>query len=132
MRRRSGPGLVSTLVAVMGLVGCGPTEQELTIVPVPTNAPSTVCLDALITGKLVAHGTWGIALQPAGTGRISKVLWPSGFHGVSDGTVLALVDGNGRIIGRIGDVIQSGGGFVGVNGDPDNTLMPCGEMRVSR
>ncbi|HLO36517.1 MAG TPA: hypothetical protein VK194_10560 [Candidatus Deferrimicrobium sp.] len=45
---------------------------------------------------------------------------------------MPLVDGSGRVVGRVGDVIQAGGGFVGANGDPDHTLALCGEMKVGR
>ena len=119
------------LVAAFALGACDTGQPEPSLVAVPTNAPTTVCMDALITGRLVAHAAWGIALADE-TGRVSKVLWPNGFHGVLDGSVLSLVDGNGRFIGRVGDVIQSGGGFVGANGDPDHTLILCGTMKVGR
>jgi hypothetical protein len=111
---------VGVLLAVTVLGGCGASEPQPEIVPVPTNEPTPDCMDALITGTLVADERWGIALESGGAR--SKVIWPNGYHGVRDGTVLALVDGRGRLIGRVGDVIESGGGNVG---GPDNTVVLC-------
>jgi hypothetical protein len=122
---------VVLLVAAVALGACDTAEPEPTVIAVPTTAPSSVCMDALITGRLVANAAWGIALIDA-SGQVSKVLWPNGFHGVLDGSVLFLVDGQGRVVARVGDVIQSGGGFIGANGDPDHTVVLCGEMKVGR
>ena len=131
MRRPRAAAIGAALSAALVLGACDAAEPEPPLIAVPTAPPSTTCMDALITGRLVAHEAWGIALMGE-TGRVSKVLWPNGFHGVVDGPVLALVDGQGRVVGRVGDVIQSGGGFVGANGDPDQTVVLCGTMKVGR
>lgn len=111
---------MGALLAAALLGGCGATEPDVVIVPVPTNEPTSICMDALIRGRLVADDRWGIALE-SGRGR-SKVIWPHGYHGVRDGDILALVDGRGQLVGRVGDVIESGGGNVG---GPDDTVVLC-------
>jgi len=121
---------VLALAAVgAALAGCGAPTPELTTIAVPTSPPSDHCLDALVGGRVVASERWGIALQDL-DGRVSEVLWPNGFRGVQDGARVALVDGGGQIVAEVGDTIQSGGGFVGANGDPDNTMLVCGEIKV--
>lgn len=108
------------VVAALCLAGCGATDPEPEVVPVPTNAPTSICMDALVRGTLVADERWGIALEN-GTIR-SKVIWPNGYRGVRDGADLGLVDGRGQLIGRVGDVIESGGGGIG---GADHTLILC-------
>lgn len=128
MRRRSGLA-VTLLLAGLALAACDASQPEPTTIPVPTNVPTSVCMDAQVRGRVVAHATWGIALADS-RGRVSKVIWPNGFHAVPDGIVLALVDGSGKVVARVGDMFEAGGGFIGANGDPDRTLIACGEMRV--
>ena len=120
MRASSPLAAAAALVTVFSLGGCGATAPEPEIVPVPTNAPTSLCMDALIRGTLVADERWGIALEHSTTR--SKVIWPNGYHGLRDGSDLGLVDGRGQLIGRVGDVIESGGGNVG---GADNTVILC-------
>ena len=111
------------------LAACGASPPDPVIVPIPTHH-SQVCLDALVGGKLIADGRWGFALSDT-TGRLSKPIWPAGFVAIMDGDRLGLVDRSGRVIAHAGDTIQSGGGLIGANGDPDNTTMICGDIKVT-
>ena len=106
----------------------GPKSAQ-TIITIPTAPPSGLCLDALISGRVVTSERWGIALADA-VGHVSKAVWPNGFHGVLDGTRVALVDGAGQVVAEVGDTIESGGGLIGPNGDPDNTTLVCGPIKV--
>lgn len=135
MNRPPDPGfrrLVAGLAiaAFVLVVGCGSDVPEPTIIAIPTTAPAGMYLQALVGGRIVASDRWGIALADA-TGQVSKVLWPNGFHGVVDDSRVALVDGAGRLVAHVGDTFRSSGGFVGANGDPDHTMLVCGEIQVS-
>ncbi|MDQ3127553.1 MAG: hypothetical protein M3Q66_03740 [Chloroflexota bacterium] len=127
--RGLGRAVGGVLFSGLVVVGCGAPPPELTLIAVPTAPPSDACLLALVGGRVVASERWAIALQDT-TGRVSKVLWPNGFRGVQDGVRLALVDRDGRVVAQVGDTISSGGGFVGPNGDPDNTMLVCGPIKV--
>ncbi|MBA2717750.1 MAG: hypothetical protein H0U52_00715 [Chloroflexi bacterium] len=133
-RGSHGPGAARRRLAALVIVGsmlaaCAAEPPEMTIIAVPTAPPSDACLDALGGGRVVAFERWAIALQDT-TGQVSKVLWPNGFRGVQDGARLALVDRDGRVVAHVGDTISSGGGFIGPNGDPDNTMLVCGPIKV--
>ncbi|HEX2755540.1 MAG TPA: hypothetical protein VHM48_08755 [Candidatus Limnocylindrales bacterium] len=111
------------------VAGCGSTVPEPTIIAIPTSAAGGGCLDAPVGGRVITSQRWGIAIADE-TGRVSKLFWPNGVHGQMDGDRVALVDGSGRLVAHVGDTIRSGGGFIGANGDPDNTMMVCGEIRA--
>ena len=122
--------MLGGLLAVATMAACD-EAIEPSVVGVPTSAPNVlgVCMDALISGQLVANERWGIALS-ASNGHVTKVLWPFGFHGVYDGNILALVDEHGQLVAHVGDSIQGGGGSVGPDGDSDNAFLLCGSIKV--
>ena len=125
--RSAGACLVIGLAAAAA--GCGSSPAP-TVIPVPTTKPAEACPMAEMGGRIVASDRWGIAVADQ-AGRVSRTLWPWGFHGVMTGAQVALVDGAVRLVAHVGDGFTSGGGFVGQNGDPDHTMQICGEIRVS-
>jgi len=105
-----------TLIATLTLGGCADAPPEPAFFPVLTQQPpapgaATACMDALLVGSLVADPRWGIAVAGAGDGRVVKVVWPSGYLGRQADGVIELLDGTGRVVGRVGDNVQLGGGF---------------------
>jgi hypothetical protein len=89
-------------------------------------------MEALISGVLVPHAEWGLALQTPGTGELSRPEFPFGYRAAVDGDRVALVDEDGRLVARTGDLIQSSGGFVGGEGNPlvllcDDTITVVGQ-----
>ena len=119
----------SALLAV--LVACGPTPStEVHRVAITTaSAPSDMCLLALISGRLVAHPQWGLAIQ-SGTGEFVHPIFPFGYTAATDGTRIALFDESRRIVAYTGDRIEAGGGFGG-GADPAWSLCK-GSIKVIR
>lgn len=104
--------IASALLAV--LVACSPaTSPTIQRVAITTaSAPSDVCNLALISGRLVPHPQWGIAIEGA-PGELVHPIFPFGYTAASDGARIALFDQNRRIVASTGDVIEAGGGFGG-------------------
>jgi hypothetical protein len=101
------------------LVDCGEDAPSPELVAITTEtAPSNVCMEALISGVLVPHAEWGLALQTPGTGELSRPLFPFGYRAAIDGEGIVLLDEDGRLVARTGDLIQSSGGFIGGEGNP--------------
>lgn len=128
MRRRDGSVLLSVLLVAAATAACDQPAAAPQVIPVPTHN-NEICLMARIGGKLVVDGRWGFAIEDLLGGRY-KPVWPAGFLAVMDEGRLTLVDGSGRVVARAGDTFESAGGLIGRNGDPDNTTMICGEIKV--
>jgi hypothetical protein len=110
----------------LGLGACssdGPTPRPVVRV-VTADRPAQGCMDALITGVLVPHAAWGIALQTPVTGELNRPIFPFGYSAVVDGERLALLDEHGRLVARTGDLVQSGGGSI------DGSVLLCGGITV--
>jgi hypothetical protein len=112
------PALRFLVIAVVILAACGQVSSTL-----PTWSPGTV------NGQQVLCGGTGITamrlqidlgrLPPAWvidieTGGRYEVIWPYGFQ-LRPAVRPELVDGQGNVVARAGDVIREWGG--GVNGD---------------
>lgn len=112
----------ATAAVLMLLAACGPgasTTTPIQRVAITTeNAPAMACMEALITGELVAHPQWGLALQVQGTDEFMRPIFPFGYSAVVNGARIALLDSNGRVVAHTGDVVQSSGGSIGGEGDP--------------
>ncbi|MEW5992124.1 MAG: hypothetical protein AB1736_12365 [Chloroflexota bacterium] len=107
--------LAIALAACSG--GAGPTP--LPEVRITTEAaPSNACMEALITGVLVPHGAWGLALQAPGNGELSRPMFPFGYRALLEGDRVVLIDEDGRVVARSADLIQSSGGSIGREGNP--------------
>ena len=99
--------------ALVAIVACSPAATpEIRRVAIATeDAPSEICLMAIVRGRLVPHSAWGIALEIE-PGRFAQPIFPFGYTAATDGTRIALLDRHGRIVAFTGDVIQSGGGYL--------------------
>jgi hypothetical protein len=115
----------------LGIVmfACSPaaTTQIQGVIIRTEPAPANVCMEALITGVLVPHAQWGLALQVPGTGELMLPIFPFRYSAVIDGARIALLDENGLVVAHTGDLIQSSGGSIGAEGNPmvalcDNTI----------
>lgn len=111
------------------VAGCGSILPP-TVIAIPTNGPTVTCPLAEVFGRLVRSDQWGIAFGDD-AGRVRKVIWPNGYHGVNDGDRVALVDGSGQIVAHVGDTIHAAGGAVGPTGDADHTTLVCSDIVVS-
>jgi hypothetical protein len=124
-----GVGIVSrstvVIAAMLALVlsgasGCSSPQAQLQSasdparVPVPTQSPwasPVACMDAALRGVLVADTRWGVAVARDQDGQVVEVVWPHGyFAGHDDG--VSLYDEAGRLVGRAGDRVSLGGGYV--------------------
>ena len=120
-RLAAAAALLTLLVAACS--GGAATNAPIQRVAITTEAaPADVCMEALITGRLVQHPQWGLALQALGGGELMKPLWPFGYSAVVQGARIALLDDNGQIVAHTGDVIQSSGGNIGGEGNPTVAL----------
>ncbi|HEX5590595.1 MAG TPA: hypothetical protein VFX65_09925 [Candidatus Limnocylindrales bacterium] len=111
--------LIAALLSLGLVAGCGEPAPTPQLVAITTEAaPASACMEALITGVLVPHAEWGIALQTPGTGELSRPVFPFGYRAAVDGGGIALVDEDGRLVARTGDLIRSSGGFIDGEGHP--------------
>ena len=110
-------------LVVSACLGSAATTTPIQRVAITTeNAPANACMEALITGELVAHPQWGLALQAPGDGELMKPLFPFGYSAIIQGARIALLDDNGQVVAHTGDVIQSSGGSIGGEGNPTVAL----------
>ena len=127
----------SAMVAVLLLAGCGPTgggaATPLAIERIPITVedePAGACMDALLSGGLVGHEQWGLALQVPGTGELIRPVFPFGYTAVRDGARIALLDERANVVAHSGDLIQAGGGFIGAEGGPNVAVLCAGSITV--
>lgn len=99
--------------------GCatpGPTATAgPTTISIRTSAsagPNDACMDARGGGTLVEDPVSGLGFADL-AGHVVHVFWPYGYAARPDGDRLALVDPSGQIIAHVGDMITTGGGYVG-------------------
>ena len=105
-------------VALLGLVASAcaaaePSEGEPTLVAIPTAEPPTgqlACMDALLTGRLVADEDAGVGIQAA-DGTTIVVVWPHGWVAVDQDNTRAVVNDRGDLVARVGDQVAIGGGL---------------------
>ena len=120
---------VATIALGLAISACSPaTSIESQRVVIRTEpAPAQFCMEALITGVLVPHAQWGLALQVPGTGEFMQPIFPFRYSAVVDRGRIALLDENGLLVAHTGDLIRSSGGSIGAEGNPmvalcDNTI----------
>ena len=116
-------------IAILAAAACGPSQPEVQVIPIATQAPpppgEIACMTALLEGTLVLDVRSGLGVMGDG-GPVIPVQWPNGWRGVATSPV-ALVDADGKVIAHVGDHLSMGGGF-GV----DDRFIACPyDMQVS-
>jgi hypothetical protein len=80
---------------------------------------------ALIAGQLVAGAGAGVDLKQA-DGSVMGLIWPDGYS-FSSGTARSVMNTQGRVIAKVGDTVELGGGESGPGGPwkvcPDQVLV---------
>jgi hypothetical protein len=84
-------------------------------VPVPAENGAVFCNLAGLSGELVSHPRWGIAVG-GGPGEPLAVFWPNGWVGRTANDGIELLDAQGRVVARTGDQIKAAGGMTTING----------------
>jgi len=105
-------------VTILGLIGTAcsaaePSVGEPMLVAIPTAEPPTgqnACMDALLTGRLVADEDTGVAIQ-APDGSTIVVVWPHGWVAVDQDGARTLSNDHGEPVAQVGDQIAIGGGL---------------------
>lgn len=94
-------------------------------VPLPVSGSSEAGPEALVAGVLRGDGTLGAQgcmwVEESGSEEPISVLWPEGYQGRFD--PIELLDGDGQIIAREGELIELAGG--------DATAVETSDCRVS-
>jgi hypothetical protein len=110
--------LVGVVLGALVLIACGGSSprssSEPTDVVIRTLAspgPNDICMLARGGGTLAVDAVSGLGWADT-PGHMTHGSWPFGYtaHLIDDR--LELVDGQGRIVARVGDVIGMTGGFV--------------------
>jgi len=141
MRRAGRPTAVAlrvaTVTALMVLLGAcsGEPAPSAELVAVPTQSPPPpfqlgpqACPAALLEGTLVRHEEAGLAVRADRNLPPTPVVWPHGWAARDVGGVRELLDADGRVVGREGDVVSAGGGAYA----PRDWFHPCGPIDFRR
>ncbi|MCI0582453.1 MAG: hypothetical protein L0227_06075 [Chloroflexi bacterium] len=133
MSARLGLGLVLMLGLATSIAACAERapEPETTVelVAITTaRQPADFCMEALISGVLVEHPVWGLALGEPG-GDQSRPIFPFRYSAVRVNGTVVLLDAEGKVVARVGDRIESSGGSIGFEGEP-GVLLCAGTIRV--
>lgn len=130
---------VALVFGVAACTGTGPVPPDtspvgvptpdVSPVVVPTQPPSssgspTACATGFLEGRLTQDDRWGVALQDE-TGSVRKIVWPWGFAARRSIGGLVLVDANGRVVARTGDLLSVGGSEL----EPGGTWIACDDIR---
>jgi hypothetical protein len=122
MRMKTIRAVASALTLGLGIAACSGSPAVTTeiqrVVIRTEQAPSPACMEALITGVLVPHAQWGLALQVPGSGELMQPIFPFHYSAAVDGARIALLDESGRVVAHTGDLVQSSGGNIGAEGVP--------------
>jgi hypothetical protein len=92
---------VGALSFTAGPGGGTPSDGPVTIRT--ESQPSTVCMNALVSGVLVADPTYGLALR--NPDYVQGVIWPFGYTARRESGVIVLIDPSGHVIAHEGDTI---------------------------
>lgn len=104
--------------AILGLTvtACAasvPSDGDPVLVAIPTAEPPSgqvACMDALLTGLLVADEEAGVAIQAA-DGTTMVVVWPHGWAAVDQDNARVVVNDQGDRIAQVGEQVAIGGGL---------------------
>lgn len=113
--RRSG----AIALAAVVLAGCATANLRV------ATAPQSVCDDALASGQLVDKANGGLVLVDR-QGLNLKVVWPFGYSASRELMGIAIEDETGRVVARVGDFIEAGGGL----GEDDTFVICAGSVKV--
>jgi hypothetical protein len=105
-------------VAILGLVAtacsaAAPSESEPVLVAIPTAEPQigqVACMDALMSGRLVANEETGVAVHVTDRTTI-VIVWPHGWVAVDYDGARVVVNERGDPVARVGEMVEIGGGF---------------------
>ena len=100
-------------VAVTACAAAAPSDGEPVLVAIPTAEPpagEVACMDALLTGHLVADEDAGVAIQAA-DGTTIVVVWPNGWVAVDQDDRRVVVNDRGDPVAQVGDQVAIGGGL---------------------
>lgn len=124
-RRVLAGSLVVLLLVVVGLFRVSPLwpgpslptgATPLTLVTEPAHLiPTFACETALLAPARIAVAGDALVLVPESGGAPIKVVWPTGWAAWRRDGRAELVDRDGTVVGREGDVVQGFGGGTGVD-----------------
>ena len=126
--RRSLLVIVAVMASACQIGEATPVPPAL--VAIPTSAPlgeGDACMQALLTGRLVADDEAGLAVEaPDAGGERIVVVWPHGWVAGDHEGMRILLNDRGDEIARVGDQVEIGGG-----GGPDGRWYTCGEVTLA-
>jgi hypothetical protein len=108
--------LLTATILGLTLTACAaaaPSNDEPVLVVIPTAEPPTgqvACMDALLTGQLVANDDAGVAIRAA-DGTTIVVVWPHGWAAVDQDNTRVVVNDRGDPVAQVGDHVAIGGGL---------------------
>ena len=109
--------LLTAAILGLAITACAVTPSPSTgapaLVAIPTAEPpagQVACMDALLTGQLVADEDAGVAIQAA-DGTTIVVVWPNGWVAVDQDDTRVVVNDRGDPVAQVGDQIAIGGGL---------------------
>ncbi len=120
--------LLPLLAVVLLATSCqaaSSTPAGPSLVAIPTAeppGPNAGCMDALLTGQLVADDDVGIVVE-ADDGTRIVVVWPNGWAAVDADGSRTLLNDRGEPIARVGEQVGIGGGH-----GQDGRFYTCGEV----
>jgi hypothetical protein len=95
------------------------------LVAIPTAEPASgqlACMDALLTGRLVADEDAGVVIQ-APDGTTTVVVWPHGWVAVDEDSRRVVLNDRGDPVAQVGDQVAIGGGL-----GAGDRWFTCGEV----
>ena len=99
-------------VAVTACAAAAPSIEP-SVVAIPTAEPpagEVACMDALLTGILVADEDAGVVVQAA-DGATIIVVWPNGWVAVDRDDQRVVLNDRGDPVAQVGDQVAIGGGL---------------------
>jgi hypothetical protein len=125
--------VLAVLVAALGACAAGPAPPG-ELLPVPTQTPPPAialgpeaCPLALLEGRLVRHEELGVAVQGDPNFPPTIVVWPHGWAARDVDGTRELLDADGRVVAREGDLVSAGGGSY----PPRDWFHPCGPIEFT-
>ena len=107
--------LLTVAILCVAVTACAAAAPSLEprIVAIPTAEPpagQVACMDALLTGRLVADADAGVVVQAA-DGATIVVVWPHGWVAVDQDDQRVVVNDRGDPVAQVGDQVAIGGGL---------------------
>ena len=107
--------LLTVAILCVAVTACAAAVPSLEprIVAIPTAEPpigEVACMDALLTGSLVADADAGVVVQ-ADDGATIVVVWPHGWVAVDQDDQRVVLNDRGDPVAQVGDQVAIGGGL---------------------